>query len=142
MKRCATLSVALLAVVVGSLGFASNAEAFFGCRRSCTTCYTSPVYTYYYQPTPVYYQPACPTCQPSCGCQSASYAPAAYPVPVVSYYAPAVYAPAVYAPAVVPVSYEAPYRERVRVHVDNPYGRDYRYDYARTGNYVRVRASY
>lgn len=136
MKRCVTLGAVMLATILGTLGFSSFAEACWGCRRSCNTCYSSPVYTFYSAPTPVYYQPY----QPCNSCQSAYYAAPAYAVPVTAYYAPT-YAP-VYAPAVIPTAYQVPYEERVKVRVDVPWGRDYKYDYARTGNYVRVRERY
>lgn len=99
MKRSVILG-ALLAVFA-TLGVASNAEAFFGCcRRSCNTCYSSPVYTYYYAPQPVCYQPVC---QPACSsCQAGYYgAPAAYAMPV------AAYQPVYAVPA--PYAYGAPY---------------------------------
>ena len=129
MKRRVILGAVVLATVIGTLGLASSAEAFWRCRRYSTTyVVAAPVYPVCYEPAaPVYYQPA--YYQPV---QPAYYAPAAYEVPVTTYYAP----------AYTPVVYQAPSRERVKVRVDVPNGPDYKYDYKRTRNYVRVRESY
>ena len=151
MNRRVLQCAAVLAVVAGSF-MASEAQAFFFCRPR-TTVYYAPapvVYQAYYAPAPVCYQPTyyqaayqpvyAPVYQPAyVPVYQAAYQPAAYePVPVQAAYAqPTYYDPT----AVVPATYVTSYRDHVKVHIDRP-GPDYRYDYRRTGNYVRVRESY
>ena len=137
MNRRVLQCAAVLAVVAGSF-MASEAQAFFFCR---------PRTTVYYAPAPVVYQAA--YYAPAPVCYEPTYYQAAYQPVYQPAYAPVyqaayqpVYQPAYYAaPAVVPAAYVAPYRDHVKVHIDRP-GPDYRYDYRRVGNYVRVRESY
>lgn len=117
LRHCVRFALVIAVCGVGLL----ETEAQACCRnRYYSTVVVAPA-PVVYQAAPVYYQASYQPVQPA-------------------YYA----APTYYAPAVQPAAYyaaPAPYREHVRVHVNQP-GPDYRYDYRRTGNHVRVRQSY